>query len=204
METLKKVGVCAGAALGGAVGGAVSLAGKVIDQPEIDRLGEVIVDSAILTGEITGHALSGAADVVAGVVSRDRRTVKRGSRDLKKAGGAVVKNAAANVSILLSQAGNVAVGVKTGDKARVMRGLKTMGKMAAVQFFTVGAVQMDGLDDTAEGRRRIPPVKVVKILPQAPATARVFPTAEEMRAHGAGRFASQSPRKKGFWSRLFH
>lgn len=200
METLKKAGVCAGAALGGVVGGTVSLVGKVIRQPDIDQLGETITDSAILTGEIAGHALSGTADVIAGAVRRDKRTLKKGGRDLKRAGGAMVKNVAANASILLTEAGNVAVGVKTGDRARVVRGLKTMGKMAAVELFTVGAVKMD--DPEQKEKKKQPRLTVVRILPSGPATARVFPRPEEIQAHRRKKGGTK-PARKGFWSRIF-
>jgi len=200
METLKKAGICAGAALGGVVGGTVSLVGKVIRQPEIDQLGETIMDSAILTGEIAGHALSGTADVITGAVRRDKKSLKSGGRDLKRAGGAVVKNVAANASILLSEAGNVAIGVKTGNRAQVVRGLKTMGKMAAVEFFTVGAVKMDNPEKKV--RKEQSRLTVVRIVPSGPATARVFPSPEEIRAHRRAE-GGVKPAKKGFWSRMF-
>ena len=92
MKALKQAGVAAGAVMGGVIGGTVSFVGKVIRQPEIDQLGENIMDSAILTGEIAGHAMSGAADVVSGTVKRDKAVIKAGGRDLKRAGVAVGKN----------------------------------------------------------------------------------------------------------------
>ena len=143
MKKLKQAGGVAGAAMGGVIGGTVSFVGKVLRQPEIDQLGENIVDSAILTGEIAGHAASGAADVVAGAVKRDTAVIKAGGRDLKKAGVAVGKNVVANASVILMESGNVYLGVKTRDKARVIKGLKTMGKMAAIEFLTVGAIKME-------------------------------------------------------------
>lgn len=202
MKVFKQAGVCVGAVLGGTVGGAVSLAGKLTRQPEIDQLGENIVDSAILTGEIAGHALSGTADVITGAVRRDKETVKNGGRDLKRAGGALVKNVAANASVVLMEAGNVVVGVKTGDRARVVRGLKTMGKMAAIEFLTVGAIKMDAPDRAAKPSR--PTVTVVRIVPSGPATARVFPTQEEIDAQRRRpAVAAEQSRRGGFWSRFF-
>ncbi|MBO4991281.1 MAG: hypothetical protein J6E42_03910 [Firmicutes bacterium] len=201
MKVFKQAGVCVGAVLGGTVGGAVSLAGKLTGQQEIDQLGENIVDSAILTGEIAGHALSGTADVITGAVRRDKEMVKTGGRDLKRAGGALVKNVAANASVVVMEAGNVVIGVKTGDRARVIRGLKTMGKMAAIEFLTVGAIKMDTPDRAAKPSR--PAVTVVRIVPSGPATARVFPTQEEIDAQRRVAVAAGQPRRGRFWSQFF-
>lgn len=204
MKTLKKAGVCAGAALGGAVGGAVSLVGKVIRQPEIDRLGETILDSAILTGEIAGHVLSGTADVISGAVKRDKASLKSGGRDLKRAGKAVADNVAANAGLILTEAGNVAIGIKTKNRAQVMDGLKTMGKMAAVEFFTVGAIKMD--DSQKKTKKELPRLTVVRIIPSGPVTVRVFPSNEEISAHQAA-YQKIDKRKKASkkraWRRFF-
>ena len=205
MKKLKQAGVVAGAAMGGIIGGTVSFVGKVIRQPEIDQLGENIMDSAILTGEIAGHAMSGAVDVVAGAVRRDKATVKAGGRDLKKAGVAVGKNVAANASVALMEAGNVAIGVKTGDKARVIKGLKTMGKMAAIEFLTVGAIKMDDKKEDissakAPGKKAL---TVVRVVPTGPKTARVHPPQEEIDKHRREAIAAKEVKRPGFFRRLF-
>lgn len=208
MKKLKQAGVIAGAAMGGVMGGAVSFVGKVIRNDEIDQLGENIMDSAILTGEIAGHAMSGAADVVTGAVKRDKRIIKAGGRDLKKAGVAVGKNVMANASVILMETGNVVVGVKTGDTARVVRGLKTMGKMAAIEFLTVGAIKMDDTNDKNErnsSRKTVvkeTPLTVVKVIPSGPKTARIHPSEEEVAAHRRAAISTGTT-KKGFWKRIF-
>lgn len=204
MKTLKQAGVAAGAVMGGVIGGTVSFVGKVIRQPEIDQLGENIMDSAILTGEIAGHAMSGAVDVVSGTVKRDKAVIKAGGRDLKRAGVAVGKNLAANASVALMEAGNVAIGVKTGDKARVIKGLKTMGKMAAIEFLTVGAIKMD--DEKGDTSSAKAPVKkeptVVRVVPAGPKTARVHPSQEEINKHRREAVAAKEVKRAGFFRRL--
>jgi len=204
MKKLKQAGVAAGAVMGGVIGGTVSFVGKVARQPEIDQLGENIMDSAILTGEIAGHAMSGAADVVTGAVKRDKNVIKAGGRDLKKAGVAVGKNVMANASVVLMEAGNVAIGVKTGDKARVVKGLKTMGKMAAIEFLTVGAIKMD--DEKGDISSAKAPVKkaptVVRVVPTGPKTARVHPTREEIDKHRREAVAAKEVKRAGFFRRL--
>ena len=213
MKKLKQAGVLAGAVMGGVIGGTVSFVGKVIRQPEIDQLGENIVDSAILTGEIAGHTMSGAVDVVTGTVKRDKAVVKAGGHDLKKAGVAVGKNLAANASVALMEAGNVYLGVKTGDKARVVKGLKTMGKMAAIEFLTVGAIKMDdtkesaGSTDCMADRKnvamKIQAPTVVRIVRSGPMTARIHPPQEEIDKHRREAVAAKEVKKQGIFRRLF-
>ncbi|MBQ8589419.1 MAG: hypothetical protein IJ486_03090 [Firmicutes bacterium] len=209
MQKLKRAGVYAGAAVGGVIGGTVSFVGKVIRQPEIDQLGENIVDSAILTGEIAGYAMSGAADVVSGAVKRDKTVIKAGGRDLKKAGVAVGKNVVANASVALVEAGNVAIGLKTGDKARVVKGLKTMGKMAAIEFLTVGAIQMNETKTPEKSQENVSTAAekkpaVVRVICSGPKTARIHPPQEEIDAHRSEAIAAvRRNEKPGLWKRIF-
>lgn len=213
MKKLKQAGVLAGAVMGGVIGGTVSFVGKVIRQPEIDQLGENIVDSAILTGEIAGHTMSGAVDVVAGTVKRDKAAVKAGGHDLKKAGVAVGKNLAANASVALMEAESIYLGVKTGDKARVVKGLKTMGKMAAIEFLTVGAIRMDdtrestGSRDVMADRKnegtKMQSLTVVRIIRSGPMTARIHPPQEEIDKRRREAVAAREVKKQGIFRRLF-
>lgn len=203
MKGLKKAGVYTGIAVGGAVGGTVSFVGKMIHKPGIDALGESVMDSAILSGEIAGEALNGTVNIVAGAIRKDKASVHAGRRELKRAGSRMVDNVVENAKLVAHQAGDIACGVCEGDRDKVVGGLKTLGKMVAIELLTVGAIQMDGKKQKASARQ------VVRIVPAAPATARVFPAEEEILAHRRCGFYTAEQKmpadreKRGFFRRLW-
>lgn len=161
MKPIKKAGIIIGATIGGVVGGAVSVVGHVTKIKFLDDLGNSIVDSTILTGEITGEAASGVMHLAAGGAEalgefmevekansrKKRRHLKAAKRDLKDAGGAVLGNAFTNVKIVAKTSGGIAKGIKEGDKAKVLKGVKTLGKMATIGAITVGAIKIDPEED---------------------------------------------------------
>lgn len=147
MGKIKKTGVCAGIVVGGLIGGTVSMIGKMADKNIIDQLGENIMDSTILTGEIVGEMASGATHVVAGTVKKEPQKVKKGKKELETAGGLVVENVITNVKNVAEQSGEILEGVKAKDKQRVAKGLRTLVKMAAVGILTVGAIKVDEIAD---------------------------------------------------------
>ncbi|WP_130864069.1 hypothetical protein [Bacilliculturomica massiliensis] len=146
MGKIKKAGVCAGIAVGSIVGGTVSMIGKMADKKVIDELGENIMDSTILTGEIVGGAASGAANLIAGKVQKKPGKIRRGRKELGDAGGRVVENVVTNVKNVAEQSGEILEGVKDKDKKRVCRGVQTLGRMMVVGLLTVGAIKIDGTD----------------------------------------------------------
>lgn len=143
MGKIKRIGIGAGIIVGSVVGGTVSFIGKMADKKEIDRLGENIMDSTILTGEIAGSAASGLMRIVAGTLKREAGQVRKGKRELGSVGERVLENAVENVRNVADQGEEILAGVKTHDRCRVNRGLRTLGKMAVVGMLTVGAVKVD-------------------------------------------------------------
>lgn len=143
MGKIKRIGIGAGIIVGSVVGGTVSFIGKMADKKEIDRLGENIMDSTILTGEIAGSAASGLTRIVAGTLKREAGQVRKGKRELGSVGERVLENAVENVRNVADQGEEILAGVKTHDRCRVNRGLRTLGKMAVVGMLTVGAVKVD-------------------------------------------------------------
>lgn len=153
MYGLKTVGVCAGIAFGSVIGGTVSLVGKLTNAQFIDELGNNILDSAILTGEITGQAASGTVDIIRGKWEKSPRRLKKGKQDLKQAGSKIVINLWDNCRLIQKNSGEIVAGLYTHDPKRVKNGAKTLGKVIAVSFVTVGAIQIDAPSNSPHKRQ---------------------------------------------------
>lgn len=149
MDSLKKAAIFIGAVTGGVLGGTIELAGKMTKVNFLNELGESIVDSALLTGEILGGAISGTADVIAGSVTKDLDKLEDGGRELGQAGKQVVGNAVTNIQMMAENGGEVIQGVVNRDKDRTTNALKTLAKMATIGVITVGAIKIKGNHDKA-------------------------------------------------------
>ena len=143
MNKVKKAGVCAGIVAGAVIGGTVSMIGKMAEKKVIDELGESIMDSTILTGEIVGEAASGTTRIISGSIQKRPEKVRKGKKELGNAGKRVVGNVVSNVKIAARQGEEILAGVRAKDKTRVAKGFRTLGKMALVGMLTVGAIKVD-------------------------------------------------------------
>lgn len=143
MDTLKKAGIIAGAAVGGVIGGTLSVVGKVADIKIIDNIGSSIVDSTIYTGEIAGDIASGTTEVIAGKITKNPDKVTGGVQDLKDGGSKVVGNFVNNFKLITSNGGEILEGVRERDSEKIKHGAKSLAKVAAVGIMTVGAIKID-------------------------------------------------------------
>ncbi|MHC1723180.1 MAG: hypothetical protein AB9836_08260 [Aminipila sp.] len=143
MDTLKKAGIIAGAAVGGVIGGTISVVGKVADIKIIDNIGSSIIDSTIYTGEIAGDIASGTTEVITGKITKNPDKVNGGVKDLKSGGNKVVGNFVNNFKLVTSNGGEILEGVKKRDTEKIKHGAKTLAKVAAVGLVTVGAIKID-------------------------------------------------------------
>lgn len=142
MNHIKKAGIITGAVIGGVVGGSISLLGKVSKKKFIDELGESVVDSTILTGGIAGNIASGATNVIVGNIKKSHSKVEEGKKDLQSAGNQIVQNFVNNIKTVVENSGEIMEGVKERDRKKVVRGTKTLVKVAAVGAITVGAIKI--------------------------------------------------------------
>ncbi len=143
MDTLKKAGIIAGAAVGGVIGGTLSVIGKVTDIKIIDNIGSSIVDSTIYTGEIAGDIASGTTEVIAGKITKNPDKVTGGVQDLKDGGSKVAGNFVNNFKLVTSNGGEILEGVRERDSEKIKHGVKSLAKVAAVGIMTVGAIKID-------------------------------------------------------------
>ncbi len=142
MNKIKKAGIITGAVVGGAVGGTISLVGKMTNQKFIDELGESVVDSTILTGGIAGDIASGTTNVISGKIQKSPRKVEEGKSELKSAGSQVIQNFVNNVQTVVDNSGEILEGVKEKNRRKILRGTKTLIKVAAVGAITVGTIKI--------------------------------------------------------------
>ena len=142
MEKLKKAAILGGAIVGGAIGGSCSFIGKLSKVKFLDELGDAIIDSTLLTSTIAGEIASGTLETAAGALRKNKIQKSRGIRDLKSGGGRVFQNWKDNFYVLKDNSGEIVGGIKEKDGRRVLNGAKTLGKVAAIGFITVGAVEV--------------------------------------------------------------
>jgi hypothetical protein len=152
MNKIKKMGIVTGAVVGGVIGGAISFVGKMSNQKFIDELGESVVDSTIMTGGIAGDIASGATNVVSGTLKKSSRKVEEGKGELKSAGTQVVQNFVSNVHTVVDNSGEILEGVKEKDRKKIIRGAKTLVKVAAVGAITVGTIKIKPEDEQDENK----------------------------------------------------
>lgn len=154
MDNIKKVSIIGGAVVGGVIGGTISIIGHVAHNKFLDELGNSIVDSTILTGQITGQAVSGATDMVVGKVKHKPKYIVDGKKDLKNAGGKVVNNYVTNAKLIINNSGEIIQGVRQKDGKKIWNGTKTLGKIVAIGTITVGAIKIDPNDDGCDNKTK--------------------------------------------------
>ncbi len=154
MEKIKKAGILAGGVIGGLIGGTLSVAGKMSKVKLLDELGTAIVDSTLLTGRIAGDIASGAVDVVQGSIKKEKPTINRGVADLKSGGTQVFKNWKENFFLIADESGEILEGVKERNPHKVLSGTKTLGKVAAISFITVGAVKVEKDEPAVKAKKK--------------------------------------------------
>ncbi|MGI6727649.1 MAG: hypothetical protein ACOX4P_03680 [Anaerovoracaceae bacterium] len=155
MDNIKKTAIIGGAIIGGVIGGSISVIGHVVHNKFLDDLGGNIVDSTILTGQIAGEIASGATDIVVGKVKHKPRKIKRGRKNLINAGGRVVNNFVTNYKTITNNTGEIIEGIHMKDKGKVLKGVKTLGKMAAIGTITVGAIKLDQENEETDNYNNI-------------------------------------------------
>lgn len=154
MNNIKKAGIITGAVIGGTIGGTLSVIGKVTKKKFIDELGESVVDSTILTGGIAGDIASGATNVISGKIQKSRRKIEKGKGELKDAGTKVVGNFVHNVKTIADNSGEILEGVKEKDHKKILRGAKTLAKVAAVGAITVGVIKVKPEEEEQEEQQQ--------------------------------------------------
>lgn len=142
MEKVKKTGIIAGAIVGGTIGGLISVIGKVSKVKIIDDIGESVVDSTILSGTIAGNAASGAADIITGATLNNPQKKEEGIKDLKITGGQLINNFTNNIKLVAVSGSEIFTGIKNRNTKEMKHGIKSLVKVAAVGFITVGPIKI--------------------------------------------------------------
>jgi hypothetical protein len=80
--------------------------------------------------------------VISGKIQKSRHKIEEGKDELKSAGSQVVQNFVDNVQTVVDNSGEILEGVKEKDHKKILRGAKTLAKVAAVGAITVGAIKI--------------------------------------------------------------
>ncbi|MDD2484356.1 MAG: hypothetical protein PHQ50_04980 [Eubacteriales bacterium] len=155
MNKIKKAGIIGGAVAGGLIGGTVGMLGHITKIKFLEELGDNIIDSTILTGEIAGNVASGATNLVVGGVGRSSQKLDEGKEDLRDAFGQVAGNFVNNAKTVIGNSGEMIEGVRTGDGKKILNGAKTLGKIAAIGAITVGAIKLSPDKEEPEKEHKV-------------------------------------------------
>ena len=139
---LKKAGIITGAVVGGTVGGTITLIGKLTKNKFVEEVGESIVDSALLTGEIAGTAVQGAMKAMGGMITDDQTRLEDGLSEMKGAGGQVVGNFVGNLNMVKESGVEILHSVKNRDLKQATKGARRLVKMISVGAIAVGPIKI--------------------------------------------------------------
>lgn len=73
--------------------------------------------------------------------------MNEGIEDIKESGGAIVGNIIINTKNVIDNSGEVISGIKQKDGRKIIKGVKSLAKYAAVSTITVGSMQIKQSED---------------------------------------------------------
>ncbi|NLP29639.1 MAG: hypothetical protein GX363_00760, partial [Clostridiales bacterium] len=132
----------------------ISIIGHITKNKFLDELGDSIVDSTILTGQIAGQVASGTTDIVVGKLKHKPKYIQDGKNDLKDAGYQIVNNYVTNIKLIYDNSGEIVKGIHQKDGKRIWNGAKTLGKIVAIGTITVGAIKVNPSDDGYDNKKQ--------------------------------------------------
>ncbi|MEH7223214.1 HNH endonuclease [Bacillus sp. JJ1566] len=150
MGVFREVGKGIGTVTGGVIGGGVKLAGKAVKSTWVEDVGDGIHLASKVALDSAGQFVDGAVKGVYGAIKKDDEIMKDGFHDLKDSTGRTVKGIGTTIGYTIKNAGTTYQGIKTGDKATAMEGVKNIGKVAAVATLAVGVLDFVDGSDTVE------------------------------------------------------
>lgn len=142
MKFVKESGAFLGHAAGKLIGGTVRVAGELVGSAYVKEIGTSVERATAATGEIVGEAASGVLDAGAGLLTQDKDRIHQGVQDLQHSATKVVEGIGNGVGYVVDSGILVAQGLKDGDSEAWIRGVKQLGKAAAVGALAVGVFEL--------------------------------------------------------------
>jgi hypothetical protein len=147
VNIFRTVGKGAGKLGGGVIGGSVRLAGKKLNSPWLEDVGEGVKHASTAALDNAGQFLDGAVQGTYGLIKKDGYHREQGFLHFKEAGSRTVKGLGTALKYTAQNTGTAFKGLVVGDKEQAIKGAKNLGKVAAVSMLAIGFVDLvDGAD----------------------------------------------------------
>jgi hypothetical protein len=113
----------------------------------IGEVGNVVVDASKNAVDSVTQFGDGAIHTGYGYIKKDEYHKQQGLYNLKDSTGRTIKGIGTGIKCTVKSAGVTINGLRTNDREQLIKGLKDLGKVAAVTTFAVGIVDIvDGAD----------------------------------------------------------
>ncbi|WP_114571865.1 hypothetical protein [Exiguobacterium flavidum] len=147
MGMIKGFSSIAGKVVGGVTGGLIKGVGELTGSDFIKEVGDGVKSSTEFAGKQLGNFAEGAWNVGSGLVAKDDEKVAQGMSDIGEGASQTGKAVVSGVKATASSALQVAEGVWTGDEEQWKKGLREVGKTAAVAAFGLSALDLADVAD---------------------------------------------------------
>lgn len=113
----------------------------------LGEIGHVVVDASKNAVDSVTQFGDGALHTGYGYIKKDELHKQQGLHDLKDSTGRTIKGIGTGIKYTVKSAGVTVNGIRTNDREQLVKGLKDLGKVAAVTTFAIGIVDIvDGAD----------------------------------------------------------
>lgn len=153
MGVFRSVGKGIGTVGGGLLGDSVKLVGKAVATKHpgagkwIEEVGGNVQTASVMALDNAGQLVDGAVQGTYGLIKDDDYYKQKGLEDIKDSAERTLKGLSNTITYTASNAGETWRGLKNGDNAQTINGLKNLGKVVAVSSLAIGVIDViDGAD----------------------------------------------------------
>ncbi|WP_409271359.1 HNH endonuclease [Neobacillus sp. SCS-31] len=153
MKVFRNVGKGVGTVGGKVLGGTIRVAGVVVGTKWkgagewIEEVGDGVESASKIALDNAGQFVDGAIQGAYGAIKQDEYYKQRGINDLKDSTGRTIKGIGSTLKYTVNNVGTTYKGFTSGNREEAIKGLKNLGKVAAVTTFAIGIVDIvDGAD----------------------------------------------------------
>jgi hypothetical protein len=139
--------------VGGAAKTGVTLISKAVSSKNenagkyVEEVGNSIINASKGTLESVGQFTDGTIRGGYGLLKKDDHSKQQGWHDIRDSTGRTVKVIGSSIKYTVKSSGMAYSGFRSQNKEQLMKGLKNLGKVAAVTTFAVGIVDLvDGVE----------------------------------------------------------
>lgn len=153
MKVFRNIGNGVGTVGGKVLGGTIRVAGVVVGTKLkgagewIGEVGDGVESATKIALDNAGQFVDGAVQGAYGVIKKDEHYKQQGLNDLKDSTGRTIKGIGSSLKYTFNNVGTTYKGFTSGNTEEAIRGMKNLGKVAAVTTFAIGILDIvDGAD----------------------------------------------------------